>query len=101
MLDFKKWTATLSGASLPKISTEHMLKNREIGKRGRLVKRHVSMPSTSGASEWSTNYHASSMLNTSGIFTMSEKAKLFNRSIVHLKFSLDNHRKKNQVTLIG
>uniref|UniRef100_A0A0R3RP32 Tub domain-containing protein n=1 Tax=Elaeophora elaphi TaxID=1147741 RepID=A0A0R3RP32_9BILA len=61
-LDLKRWTAALSGFSLPKISIPHMLKNREMGGRRVLASHRVS-----------------SMSNTSDAFTLSEKANLVNR----------------------
>ncbi|CAG9533999.1 unnamed protein product [Cercopithifilaria johnstoni] len=90
-LDLRRWTTTLSGASLPKISIKNMLKNREIGRRGRPASHRLlsSMPNTSSASECPISYHASSMPNTSAAFTLSEKANLVNRSVVHLKFNID------------
>ncbi|VBB35277.1 unnamed protein product, partial [Acanthocheilonema viteae] len=62
MLDLRRWTATLSGASLPKISIRSMLKNREIGRRRKPTNRRLSF-----------------MPNISNSFTLSEKAKLVNR----------------------
>ncbi|VDM93777.1 unnamed protein product, partial [Litomosoides sigmodontis] len=79
MLDLKRWTATLSGASLPNVSIKSMLKNREIGRRsGPASHRPPFVPNTSSASECPRSYHASSTSNTWSAFTLSERANLAN-----------------------
>ncbi|VBB33250.1 unnamed protein product [Acanthocheilonema viteae] len=90
MLDLRRWTATLSGASLPKISIRSMLKNREIGRRGGPTNRRLSfMPNTSNASDWPISYQTSSTSNTFNAFTLSEKANLVNRFLPNKWIDID------------
>ncbi|OZC07695.1 hypothetical protein X798_05331 [Onchocerca flexuosa] len=72
MSDLRQWTAILSGASLSKFSIRRMVKSRELGRREKLI-----------------SHHASFVPNTSGAFTLDEKANLVNRSTVHLCFNLN------------
>ncbi|VDO42059.1 unnamed protein product [Onchocerca flexuosa] len=61
MSDLRQWTAILSGASLSKFSIRRMVKSRELGRREKLI-----------------SHHASFVPNTSGAFTLDEKANLVN-----------------------